>query len=121
MRAAHLHVQLGWQKLVIGAISTTIVWIIATSITPPDNQETLQSFVDKVNPGGPGWKKFQDLDSHDSWHVPHGIAAMILGCIAVYGFLLGVGQMIYGQTVSGFALLSVACLAAWKLKIRYKL
>jgi hypothetical protein len=26
---------------------------------------------------------------------------MLLGCVAVYGFLLGVGQLIYGHTESG--------------------
>jgi hypothetical protein len=110
-----------WEKIVIGAILTTIVWVIATYITPPDDERTLRNFIKIVNPGGPGWKKFQVLDSNESWAVPNGIVAMILGCIAVYGFLLGVGQLIYGQTVSGFALLVVSCFAALRLKIRYKL
>jgi hypothetical protein len=26
---------------------------------------------------------------------------MLLGCVAVYGFLLGVGQLIYGHNESG--------------------
>ena len=110
-----------WEKIIIGAFLTTIVWIIATYVTPPDDEETLRNFVKKVNPGGPGWKKFQDQGSLDSWPVPNGIVAMILGCIAVYGLLLGFGQVIYGQTVSGIALLTLALLAALRLKKRYKI
>jgi len=110
-----------WEKIVIGAILTTIVWIIATYVTPADNEETLRNFVKKVNPGGPGWKKYQDKASLEPWPVPNGIAAMILACIAVYGLLLGVGQIIYGQTISGFLLLAVSCIAALRLKVRFKL
>ena len=47
----------GWEKIVIGAILTTVVWVLATYFTPPDDEETLQNFVKKVNPGGPGWSK----------------------------------------------------------------
>ena len=108
-------------KIVIGSILTTIVWIIATYITPPDDETTLRKFLQKVNPGGPGWRKFQDLETVKPWDVPNGILSMVLGCIAVYGLLLGVGQIIYGQTISGAALLVMSCLAALRLKVKYKL
>ena len=110
-----------WKKIVIGSILTTIVWIIATYMTPPDDETTLRKFLKKVNPGGPGWRKFQDLDTMKPWAVPNGILSMVLGCIAVYGFLLGVGQVIYGQIILGAALLVISCLSALRLKIKYKL
>ena len=88
----------GWQKIVIGALLTTVVWIAATYFTPPDDEETLRNFVKKVNPGGPGWAKYSDGVSTEPWPVPNGILSMVLGCTAVYGFLLGVGQLIYGYT-----------------------
>jgi len=91
----------GWQKIVIGAFLTTIVWVVATYFTPPDDEVTLRNFVKKVNPGGPGWVKYSDDISGKPWPVPKGILSMVLGCVAVYGFLLGVGQLIYGQTSSG--------------------
>ena len=89
-----------WQKIVIGAVLTTLIWITATFITPPDDEETLRKFVKKVNPGGPGWARFGRGES-EPWPVPRGILSMLLGCVAVYGFLLGVGQLIYGHTESG--------------------
>lgn len=102
----------GWQKIVIGAILTTIVWIIATYFTPPDDDETLQNFVKKVNPGGPGWSKYSSGISGKPWPVPKGILSMVLGCTAVYGFLLGVGQLIYGETGSGLLIIGLGVFAS---------
>jgi Na+/proline symporter len=102
----------GWQKIVIGAVLTTIVWIVATYFTPPDDDETLQNFVKKVNPGGPGWAKYSNGASAEAWPVPRGILSMVLGCTAVYGFLLGVGQLIYGHTESGLMICGLGVIAS---------
>ena len=110
----------GWQKITIGAVITTIVWIGATFLTPPDDEEILRKFVKKVNPGGLGWNKFRESGNPEPWSVLNGIVAMLLGCIAVYGFLLGTGQLIYGQTASGGMLLIMGGLAAFRLKKRFK-
>ncbi len=110
----------GWQKITIGAVITTIVWIGATFLTPPDDEEILRKFVKKVNPGGLGWNKFREYGNPEPWSVLNGIVAMLLGCIAVYGFLLGTGQLIYGKTASGGMLLIMGGLAAFRLKKRFK-
>ena len=34
-----------WEKIVFGAILTTLVWIVATFVTPPDDEKKLQNFV----------------------------------------------------------------------------
>ena len=102
----------GWQKIVIGAVLTTIVWVVATYFTPPDDKETLRKFVKKVNPGGPGWVKYSDGVSTEPWPVPHGILSMVLGCTAVYGFLLGIGQLIYGHTDSGLMICGLGIIAS---------
>lgn len=109
----------GWEKIVIGAILTTVVWVIATYFTPPDDEETLQKFVKKVNPGGPGWSKFSHGVSSEPWPVPNGILCMMLGCFAVYGVLLGVGQLIYGEPF-GIALIGLAGVSAFGLTRLWK-
>ena len=105
----------GWQKIVIGAFLTTIVWVVATYFTPPDDEVTLRNFVKKVNPGGPGWVKYSDDISGKPWPVPKGILSMVLGCVAVYGFLLGVGQLIYGQTSSGLLICGLGTASSYGL------
>ena len=101
----------GWQKIVIGSILTTIVWVLATYFTPPEDEETLRNFVKKVNPGGPGWTNYSDGRSAEPWPIPKGILSMILGSIAVYGILLGVGQLIYNDS-TGFLLISISIFAS---------
>ncbi len=110
----------GWQKITIGAVITTIVWIGATFLTPPDDEKILREFVKKVNPGGVGWNKCRESGNPEPWSLLSGIVSMLLGCIAVYGFLLGTGQLIYGKTASGGMLLIMGGLAAFRLKKRFK-
>ena len=109
----------GWEKIVIGAILTTVVWVVATYLTPPDDEETLQNFVKKVNPGGPGWSKYSQGVSSEPWPVPNGILCMILGCTAVYSVLLGVGQLIYGEPL-GLILIGLAGVSAFGLTRLWK-
>jgi Na+/proline symporter len=104
-----------WQKIVISAVLTTCVWILATYFTPPDDDETLRKFVKKVNPGGPGWTKYSDGVSAEPWPVPKGILCMVFGCVAVYGFLLGVGQLIYGEISSSLLIFGLGISASYGL------
>ncbi|MDP6167274.1 MAG: Na+:solute symporter, partial [Candidatus Marinimicrobia bacterium] len=109
----------GWQKIVVGAGLTTIVWITATYFTPPDEEKTLQNFVKKVKPGGPGWSNYTEEPSSAPWPVPRGVLCMTLGCIAVYGIIIGVGQLLYGNTF-GVAILGLSGLSVYGLSRLWK-
>ena len=109
----------GWQKIVVGTGLTTIVWITATYFTPPDEEKTLRNFVKKVKPGGPGWSKYTEEPSSEPWPVPRGALCMTLGCIAVYGILIGVGQLLYGNTF-GVALLGLSGFSFYGLSRLWK-
>tara|TARA_B100000029_G_scaffold227985_1_gene225779 strand:- start:201 stop:1952 length:1752 start_codon:yes stop_codon:yes gene_type:complete len=114
----HDHLQIvllsDWQKLVLGTILTTATWIIATFYTPPDDEKTLQRFVDLVNPGGPGWSKYPVINNtNKDWIVPIGILSMTLGCIAIYSFLIGIGHLLYSQTSIGLTI----CYLGWIVSI----
>ncbi len=100
-----------WEKIIVGSILTTIIWLIATFLTPPDDDETLQKFVIKVNPGGPGWTKYSKDISSDPWPVPKGILSMLLGCIFVYAVLIGVGQCIYGHIELGLSIFALGIIS----------
>ena len=104
-----------WEKIIVGSILTTIIWVIATFLTPPDDDETLQKFVIKVNPGGPGWTKYSKDISSEPWPVPKGILSMLLGCIFVYAVLIGVGQCIYGHIELGVSVLVLGMIALFGL------
>ena len=104
-----------WIEIVIGAVLTTIIWIIATFITPPEDEKTLVRFVGIVNPGGPGWKKFEQKKTIERWSVPKGILSMLLGSIAVYGILLGTGSFIYGNYLIASSLLAISLICVYFL------
>ena len=104
-----------WIEIVIGAALTTITWIIATFITPPEDEKTLMRFVDIGNPGGPGWKKFEQKKTIEGWSVPKGILSMLLGSIAVYGILLGTGSFIYGNYLIATSLMTVSLICIYLL------
>ena len=97
-----------WVKIIIGVSLTTIIWVLTSFITPQESEDTLQNFVDKVNPGGPGWKNYNLNSESGAWFVPKGIFLMALGCTAVYGFLLSIGHLIYGNGQAGILLLVIS-------------
>jgi Na+/proline symporter len=107
-----------WQKIVLGAVITTIIWVLTAFITPVESKETLIKFVDKVKPGGPGWKQFQSEDESGMTHITNGIINMILGCLTVYCFLIGVGEMIYENYQYSIILLLISIFTAFTLKKR---
>lgn len=110
----------GWQKIVVGTLLTTIVWITATYLTPAENDQTLRNFVNTVNPGGPGWRKYPLGDATVPWPVPQAILCMALGCIVVYGCLLGLGHLIYGHIEMGSILMGLALVASFGLARTWK-
>ena len=104
-----------WQEIVFGSLLTTFTWIVATFITPPDDDETLERFVKKVRPGGPGWKKYSPHDTKEKWYLPSGLLCMFFGTVAVYGYLLGVGNLIYGKLSIAFLLIVLALASSYSL------
>ncbi|MEM9118628.1 MAG: sodium:solute symporter family protein [Cyanobacteria bacterium P01_F01_bin.56] len=45
------------QRLAVIAGITTVIWVAAMYLTPPETPETLERFYQKVRPGGPGWNR----------------------------------------------------------------
>ena len=101
------------EKLILGSMLTTLVWVVATYLTPPESDKTLNAFVAKVNPGGPGWKRWATAEATAPWPVPRGILSMVLGCTGVYAALIATGSWLYGDASTAMILLAVAAGSAW--------
>ncbi len=85
-----------WAKLVVGSLLTTAGWVAAALVLPPESPEVLQGFVDKVQPGGPGWNRFPTTQATSGeWNVPRSLLMAFLGCVAVYSLLLGMGAVLF--------------------------
>jgi hypothetical protein len=106
-------------KLVIGIAITTAGWITVTYLTPPESVDVLARFCSKIRPGGPGWRKIEAASGLKNmavgWDVPTGLLCMMIGCLAVWTALFGIGYLLYGRTALGsvlavIAIVSTACL-----------
>lgn len=91
----------GWATYPVVVGITTFCWLLVTFLTRPERNEVLINFYQRTQPGGPGWKaignKMDENTTADSWNVPLGIVATILGCFAVYAALFSTGYWIYGE------------------------
>ena len=108
-----------WQELLLGVGITTVCWVSAALLTPPADTETLKTFCQLINPGGPGWRNVYRQLADDgatptaaAVNIPRGILCMLLGCIAVYSVLFGTGFWLYGQTLGATVLAATAIAAA---------
>jgi Na+/proline symporter len=107
-----------WQELLVGVSITTACWVSTALMSKPADAETLKSFCQRINPGGPGWRHvYQQLAADgvavegSPVNIPRGIICMLLGCVAVYGVLFATGFYLYGETANA-AVLSVVSIAA---------
>lgn len=93
---------------------TTVVWLVATFLTRPTADETLDTFYRKVHPGGPGWDPV--AERHPDVTPDSGLLRLALdwlvGVILVYSTLFGTGYLILGWPAWGLACITVALLAA---------
>ena len=115
-------------KLILGIGITTIAWVLTTYVTPPDDEEKLRSFYNKVKPGGIGWRRVVERARASGvpmasapTHVPLAILCIVAGCIAIYGALFATGYILYGSMAIGtvLAIISLgAALVLWRSWMR---
>ena len=123
-----------WSEYPFVVLVTSVIWITVTYITPAEEKSVLQTFYQKIQPGGPGWKKVIDeaekeniniTDDSQGWSVPSGITAMLLGCVMIYGAMFATGYWIYGEYTRASIITMISAVFAallvrtWK-KVRVK-
>ncbi len=102
-----------YEKLMLGTLITTCVWLGSCFILPPEDEAVLKNFVQKVKPGGPGWKSEWTASEAQGNLFLYQFLAATLAILSVYGMLLATGTILYGQLPAA-ALLSVfSILSGW--------
>ncbi|TAL07978.1 MAG: sodium:proline symporter, partial [Nitrospirae bacterium] len=93
---------------------TTAVWVFVTFSTAPEPRDVLLAFYRKVRPDARGWQPIAALapEVPATRDLGANLVSWVLGCLLVYGVLLGAGKVIFGEMLPGVALLAVAALSA---------
>ena len=106
--------------MLITVAVSTVVWLSVTFLTAPEPESKLESFYEKVRPGGPGWRRISERLGYGGETIPGGALAWtnwLAGIVAVYSSLFGIGKIIFGEIGTGALLLVIAAVAfAWIAK-----
>jgi Na+/proline symporter len=101
--------EFAWIVLITVAAST-LVWLAATGLTPPEPQETLLAFYRRVRPSAALWGPVAAAAT-DVVPARDGLLNLmdwVAGCVLVYAALFGVGKVLFGEIALGLGMLAVA-------------
>lgn len=106
-----------WQQMLVGVATTTAAWLAATFLAAPTDRATLEAFVSRVRPGGPGWRAVTErmpkqdagADAGDLWVAALATAA---STVATWGVLFAVGLLLCGRFAWGAAA-AIGSAVAW--------
>lgn len=101
-----------WAWIMLATVGgSTIVWLSATFLTRPEDDELLRAFYLRVRPGGKGWGRISaslGLGGEPMDGGPLNWTNWVAGVVSVYASLFGVGQLLFGATGMGVFLLGLA-------------
>ncbi len=109
-------------KLLIAIGMTTVVWLLTTLLTKPEDMDVLIRFYKLTRPGGPGWKKVaaiaaergeikDDAETGAAWEMPIQLLSVFLGSIAIYASLFAIGSFVYLDYVMGSVFSAIALIS----------
>ncbi len=100
-------------RLLVTTAITSGIWVAAMVLTPPESDDTLDTFYRKVRPGGPGWERQRQRTG--LWPVQdlgHDLLKAGAALLLLLGAMLGVGGFLLYQPLTGWFWLVVA-VAGW--------
>jgi solute:Na+ symporter, SSS family len=94
--------------MIITVSITTVVWLAATFLTPPEPREVLVAFYRRTRPSLAGWKPIAKLAPEVQPVSDLGSNARdwVAGLVLIYGVLFGTGKLLLHETGLGVALLA---------------
>ena len=99
----------GTRLLIIVAI-TTVIWVTVMYLTPPESDETLVAFYKKVRPGGPGWKRIQQVTGVTGTNLRVAGIRVVAASFLLFGLMFAIGAtLLYDvQTALWMSLLAIS-------------
>lgn len=79
-------------RISVTAALSAVVWILVMWRTPPESEETLESFYRRVRPGGPGWARQRAATGVPASHpLGRDLARSVAGLALLFGMMFAVG------------------------------
>jgi SSS family solute:Na+ symporter len=99
-------------SLILTVIITTVAWLVVTFATSPEPESKLKSFYARVEPDGPGWSRIAAaMGKERRGSLAPQFANWVMGCVLVYSFLFGIGELIFGSLMKGLIFIIVGVVA----------
>lgn len=112
MKFAHPSLDYGWTIMIIVGISTA-VWLTVTFLTKPTDEKILVAFVEKVQPGSPGWNHiYKKYGIKSGGFSKRALANTIVGVIFFLSFNFGMGSLVLLKTRLAIVLGIIAIFSA---------
>jgi Na+/proline symporter len=116
---APLHLQPSYHAILV-ALASLLLWLVVTLLTRPESDATLLTFFRKVRPDGPGWSRIRGLapEARPDGTLAASLLCALLGTVAIWLTLPGVGAVIFGEwTKATLCLLGAAVALAVLLRM----
>ncbi|MDE0535813.1 sodium:solute symporter family protein [Tenacibaculum sp. L6] len=112
-----------WQFPLV-VLFTTIVWLLVTLLTKPEDDEVLINFYKRIQPKKAGWlyvlakAKEHNIsleEEKETVNLGNGLLAAFTGCILVFSSLFATGNWIYGNYTIAMVLTGIAFVTVYIL------
>ena len=104
-------------RLLTTTLITMVIWVTAMLATPPESDDTLDTFYTKVLPGGPGWERQrQRTGLWPAQSLSYDLLKALAALLLLLGAMLGVGGFLLYQPLTGWVWLIVAVGGGWWLR-----
>ena len=104
-------------RLIIITTVATIAWVLVAFATNRVPNEHVLAFHRQMKIGGWGWKKIAKITGEpgESSRISSAILGWVLGCLMIYGFLIGSGKLLFDQA-EGWLYILTGALSAFLMK-----
>ena len=111
-------------RFLINLCGSTLVWITVTLLTQNNFASTKQAtkFFLKSGVTGIGWRQIANTSGHNTNQPSqiYNLIGWLIGCIFIFGLLLGIGEALLQQTIPAITLISIGIFAGLGLSIIWK-
>jgi len=103
-------------RLVVITVLTAAVWLTVMYLTAPEDEETLEAFVRKVQPGGPGWVRQRAVTGvAPAQKLGRSLQQAAAALLLLFGLMFGTGALLLMKWGTAGAMVCMAAVGGYLL------